>query len=96
MGEMPLDRLDLHNHEILDQQVKAISGIDSYHSVGDRERHLRLNIQTATGQLVRKASLVRAFQQTGSNSCMHGNRSVEDYVTDPVLFFLCELRALCG
>ncbi|MEX2178262.1 MAG: hypothetical protein WD801_06100 [Gemmatimonadaceae bacterium] len=58
--------LELHYHDVINEHVEAIPGVDPHSVILDWERKLRLYFAPPHAKLVRKAGCIGAFEQTGS------------------------------
>lgn len=90
--------LDLHNHQVVDEQVDSISGIELDAIVSHWKKHLGSNIEATLSQRMCEARDVGAFQQAWSKLGMHlhcgSDRALGDLVdlTFDLLPALCSLR----
>jgi hypothetical protein len=73
-----LRRLDLHNDQILNQQIHAIPKIQPCTPVNHRKPHLSLGPDTRLLKFVMQASLVSAFQQSRTQLRMNFHCSSDD------------------
>jgi hypothetical protein len=57
-----LNRLDLHDHNICNQQVDSIAGVDVKTVVNNGKQELSPHAQARSGELVFETGLVDAFE----------------------------------
>ncbi len=73
-----LDRLQLHDDRVLNQQIEPISAFKTQLSVGDGQADLASDLQPPGLELMSKADLVGGFQQAGPKRPVDRESSVDD------------------
>jgi len=61
-GARALDRLDLYDHPVLDNQVGPESDIDPNRPVDNRDRLLADRLKSTLGKFISEYSMVNRFQ----------------------------------
>src|SRR6185436_10365303 len=75
-----LNRLDFDDHRIFDQQVDSVAEIEYLATVSYGKRFLALDREPPGEQFVREKSLIRRFQQPGTEFFVDGNRGGDDSI----------------
>lgn len=77
-GQDSRDCLELHEDDIIDEQVGFESKLEAYSLIDDRQRKLDQDAKPASAQLVRETRLVRTFQKSGTQRGVNLHRCVND------------------
>jgi hypothetical protein len=75
-----LNRLEFNNDLIINQQVESQPAINSYIVVCDWKIYLALKVNIALVQFVTQTLLVDRFQQSRSQSGVHTERGINNYL----------------
>lgn len=78
-GRKLFNRLELNNHEVLDNHISAKSFFKDQIVVTNRNCDLALNFQSALPQLVGKDHFIDCFQQSWTKALMNLKSSVHNY-----------------
>ena len=79
-----LDRLDLHNHRIGDDNVKPIAGVQLQAFVENWEGNLTLDRNATKAEFVREALLVSRFKKAGPEGPVNLQPRVHDLTRDTI------------
>ena len=79
-----LHALQLHNHEILNEEIDSIAELELHSLINCWKSHLRTNRQASTLKFERDERLIRTLKQTRTYRRVHLHRSRNDLSTDRV------------
>ena len=80
-----LDRLDLHDHLILDDQVGPEPGVDPDGSLNHGDRRLAHGAESTLRSFVRQHSLRNRFQPSWPQGRMDGEGGIHDFLGNGIL-----------
>src|SRR6266704_3102547 len=86
--------LDLDNHDIVHDQVNAISELDLLSLVNHRQSNLTGDCEALLSKLMQQAALIGAFEESRPKHGMNSHRGADDLMCDVVYSGSSLLR--CG
>ena len=81
-GKQVLDRLDLHDDRVLDDEVHAVAQLNGDVVINDREGLLGYELHATFGELVCETHTIRPFEQSWPEFGMNVVRGAENDVRD--------------
>jgi hypothetical protein len=84
-GSQALNRLELYNNSAADQKVHSVATLEFHIFVNDRHWLLSLHCYPAQSEFLRKAFLVRRFEQPWTEKAMNLNRCTDYFMRDFVI-----------
>lgn len=66
-----VNRFNLHNNEVLDHEIHAVSKFEFHFAIDDRKTHLGSRSKSGLYQFVLQAGGIRALQKSGAKFGMN-------------------------
>lgn len=85
-----INRLNLHNHLSLHQQVQTVAAFQFDATINHRQGFLAFDLQTTFGQFESQAGLIGRFEQAWPKGAVDLNRGANDVLCELIqCLFVC-------